>query len=46
VPAARIHTLITDSRADPVELDAIRSAGVEVLVAGAGEHEKTQSVAS
>ena len=46
VPAARIHTLITDSQADPVELDAIRSAGVEVLVAGAGEHEKTQSVAS
>src|SRR6266705_1730967 len=44
VPAARIHTLITDSRADPNELDAIRSAGVEVLVAGAGEHEKTQSV--
>ena len=46
VPAARIHTLITDSRADPVELDAIRSAGVEVLVAGAGEYGKTQSVAS
>jgi DeoR/GlpR family transcriptional regulator of sugar metabolism len=46
VPAARIHRLITDSRADPVELDAIRAAGVEVLVAGANEHEKTQSVAS
>jgi DeoR/GlpR family transcriptional regulator of sugar metabolism len=46
VPAARIHTLITDSRADPAELEAIRAAGVEVLVAGAGENEKTQSVAS
>ena len=46
VPAARVHTLITDARAQPLELDAIRAAGVEVLVAGVREHEKTQSVAS
>src|SRR3984893_12318741 len=36
VPAARVHTLITDSKAAPDELDAIRGAGVEVRVAGTG----------
>ncbi len=46
VPAARVHTLITDSRAEPVELDAIRAAGVEVLVAGVREHAKSRSAAS
>lgn len=38
VPAARVHTLITDSRARPEELEAIRAAGVEVHVAGADGH--------
>ncbi|HEV3103831.1 MAG TPA: DeoR/GlpR family DNA-binding transcription regulator [Candidatus Dormibacteraeota bacterium] len=38
VPAARVHTLITDSRAAPEELDAIRGAGVEVRVADASGH--------
>lgn len=33
VPVARIHTLITDSRADPAVLAAIREAGVDVRVA-------------
>jgi DeoR/GlpR family transcriptional regulator of sugar metabolism len=43
VPAARVHTLITDAKAPDRELEAIRDAGVEVLVAGAAEHEKTKS---
>ena len=33
VPVARVHTLITDSRADPAVLAAIREAGVDVRVA-------------
>ena len=33
VPVARVGTLITDSRADPVVLAAIREAGVDVRVA-------------
>jgi DeoR/GlpR family transcriptional regulator of sugar metabolism len=33
VPAARVQTLITDSRSNPSELNAIRSAGVDVRVA-------------
>jgi len=33
VPVARVHTLITDGRADPVVLAAIREAGVDVRVA-------------
>ena len=33
VPVARMHTLITDSRADPAVLAAIREAGVDVRVA-------------
>lgn len=33
VPAAKIQTLITDSRASVSELDAIRAAGVDVRVA-------------
>ncbi len=36
VPVTSIRTLITDARADPAELRAIRDAGVEVLVAPAG----------
>src|SRR5437667_11196214 len=36
VPAARIHTLITDSRADPNELAAIRETGLEVRGADVG----------
>lgn len=36
VPAARVHTLITDSRAGAAELDAIRGVGVDVRVARAG----------
>ena len=46
VPAARVHTLITDSRATPVELEAIRGAGVDVRVARVGENDKLQSAAS
>src|SRR5256885_4959294 len=38
VPTGRIHTLITDSKADPNELAAIRETGVEVRVADVGEH--------
>jgi DeoR/GlpR family transcriptional regulator of sugar metabolism len=37
VPAARVHTLITDSKATPKELEAIRGVGVEVRVAEADE---------
>ena len=33
VPVGRVHTLITDSRADPAVLAAIREAGVDVRVA-------------
>jgi len=36
VPAARIHTLITDSKASSAELAAIREAGVDVRVAEVG----------
>jgi DeoR/GlpR family transcriptional regulator of sugar metabolism len=44
VPTARVHTLITDSGADPVLLAAIREAGVDVRVAGSGErHERLAS---
>jgi DeoR/GlpR family transcriptional regulator of sugar metabolism len=39
VPAARIHTLITDSKAAPAELAAIREAGVDVRVAEVGGQE-------
>jgi DeoR/GlpR family transcriptional regulator of sugar metabolism len=38
VPAARVHTLITDSRAPAAEVEAIRAAGLEVLVAEVGDH--------
>jgi len=38
VPAARVHTLITDSRAPAAELEAIRAAGLEVRVAELGDH--------
>jgi DeoR/GlpR family transcriptional regulator of sugar metabolism len=37
VPTARVHTLITDSGADSALLAAIREAGVDVRVAGAGD---------
>ena len=37
VPAARIHTLITDSKASAAELAAIREAGVDVRVAEVGD---------
>ncbi len=37
VPAARVHTLITDSKAPAAELEAIRAAGLEVRVAEADE---------
>jgi len=42
VPAVRVHTLITDSKASPSELDAIRATGVEVRVAESGEHVESQ----
>jgi DeoR/GlpR family transcriptional regulator of sugar metabolism len=38
VPAARVHTLITDSKAPAAEVEAIRAAGLEVLVAEVGDH--------
>ena len=42
VQTARVHTLITDSGADPLLLAAIREAGVDVRVAEPrGEHERT-----
>lgn len=37
VPAARIHTLITDSKASPAALAAIREAGVDIRVAEVGD---------
>jgi hypothetical protein len=40
VPTARIHTLITDSKAQPAALDAIREAGVDVRVAEVGKREQ------
>jgi len=46
VPAARVHTLITDHGADPVVLAAIRDAGVDVRVAeprGEREHRAAAS---
>src|SRR6266853_1083801 len=46
VPTARVHTLITDSRAKPAEREAIRAAGVEVQVAQVGTHERARSAAS
>jgi DeoR/GlpR family transcriptional regulator of sugar metabolism len=46
VPAARVHTLITDSKASPDELDAIRGAGLDVRVAGvAGDGENKRASA-
>jgi DeoR/GlpR family transcriptional regulator of sugar metabolism len=45
VPAARIHTLITDSKAAAAELVAIRDTGVEVRVAEVGTHEQIRSEA-
>jgi DeoR/GlpR family transcriptional regulator of sugar metabolism len=36
VPADRIRTLITDARADQAELEALRTAGVDVRVAANG----------
>src|SRR3989442_13989306 len=36
VPAARVHTLITDSKASPAELEAVRAVGVGVFGAHAG----------
>jgi len=38
-----VHTLITDSRARPDELEAIRAAGVEVHVAEVGRHEQAKT---
>ncbi|GAC1645249.1 MAG: DeoR/GlpR family DNA-binding transcription regulator [Candidatus Dormibacteraceae bacterium] len=43
VPAARVHILITDSRARPGDLDAIRAAGVDVRVAEVGKDDQTQA---
>ena len=46
VPAARVQTLITDSHSDASELEAIRGAGVDVLVAEVGIRERARSAAS
>ena len=44
VPPARIAHLITDDRADPAHLAELRSAGVEVQVAGVpGDGIRSQS---
>jgi DeoR/GlpR family transcriptional regulator of sugar metabolism len=40
VPTGRIHTLITDSKAQPAALEAIREAGVDVRVAEVGKREQ------
>jgi DeoR/GlpR family transcriptional regulator of sugar metabolism len=40
VAAERVHILVTDSAADPAELAAIRLAGVDVRVAGAGAYDQ------
>jgi len=45
VPTARIHTLITDSKAQPAALDAIREAGVDVRVAEVGRREQSAGAA-
>jgi DeoR/GlpR family transcriptional regulator of sugar metabolism len=42
VPVDRVHMLITDSRADPRDLEAIRAAGVEVRVAEVDGHGETR----
>lgn len=38
VPAVRVHTLITDYRADPIAIAAIREAGVDVRIAETGDN--------
>src|SRR6267378_2061590 len=43
VPTARIHTLITDSKAQPAALEAIREAGVDVRVAEVGRHDQAKA---
>ena len=43
VPSARVHILITDSRARPADLDAIRAAGVEVRVAEVGNDDQPKA---
>ena len=34
LPIEQVSTIVTDSSADPAEIDRIREAGVEVIVAG------------
>src|SRR5690348_8364087 len=47
VPAARVHTLITDHGADPIMLAAIRDAGVDVRVAEPrGEREQAAAASA
>ncbi len=43
VPAARVDMLITDARAQPRPLEAIRAAGVEVRVAQVTESERARA---
>jgi DeoR family fructose operon transcriptional repressor len=43
VPLARVHVLITDSRARSADLDAVRAAGVDVRVAEVGKHDQTKA---
>lgn len=43
VPSARVHVLITDSRARPADLDVIRAAGVDVRVAEVAKHDQTKA---
>ena len=46
VPTARVSTLITDSGGDPRPIAAIREAGVDVRIAGAGESDGQATRAS
>ena len=45
VPVARVHTLITDSGADPTALTAIREAGVDVRVAPVAREQLSSATA-
>ena len=43
VPSDRVSTLITDSGADPVQLEASRAAGIAVRIANVGDHAEARS---
>jgi len=43
VPAARVHTLITDSRAKPAELEAIPGGRRRGAGGGSGRHDQAKA---